>query len=385
MEEPGTMAAGDLGVPEAAAPPGRRRSSLGVVFLTLFLDLAGFSIIFPLTPSLLEYYLGREGRDGLLGSLIRAIESAGAGSDPIYTAALFGGVLGSIYSLLQFLFAPFWGSLSDRTGRKPILIISNAGLALSYLLWAFSGNFLLFVLSRFLAGAASGNISVATAAAADVTSRKERSKEMVVVWIAFGLGFILGPALGAAFSHIDLSARFPALAPLGLNPFSMAAFGAFLLAAFNLLWVSFRFDETLPPESRGRATESRTLNPLAFFRKFEFPGVRRTNVIWFIYLLAFSGMEFTLTFLAHRRFDYTPRMNGLLFVYVGALMVLVQGGLVRRLVPRLGEKKVVAAGIAFSVPGFLLMGWAPTQGILYLGLGLMAMGSGLSQIGRAHV
>jgi MFS family permease len=199
------------------------------------------------------------------------------------------------------------------------------------------------------------------------------------VGIAFGLGFILGPALGAAFSHIDLSARFPALAPLGLNPFSMAAFGAFLLAAFNLLWVSFRFDETLPPESRGRATESRTLNPLAFFRKFEFPGVRRTNVIWFIYLLAFSGMEFTLTFLAHRRFDYTPRMNGLLFVYVGALMVLVQGGLVRRLVPRLGEKKVVAAGIAFSVPGFLLMGWAPTQGILYLGLGLMAMGSGLSQ------
>src|SRR2546422_10628351 len=152
------------GAPPAAA---RRRSPMGVIFLTLFLDLAGFSIIFPLSPSLLEHYLALEGKESFLGHLISwlELESPLAARDPVYTAALFGGVLGSIYSFLQFLFSPVWGSLSDRTGRRPILLISNAGIALSYLFWALSGSFGLFIFSRFLAGAMGGNISVATAAA----------------------------------------------------------------------------------------------------------------------------------------------------------------------------------------------------------------------------
>jgi MFS family permease len=363
-------------------PPAARRSGLGVIFLTLFLDLAGFSIIFPLSPKLLTYYLQLEGREGTLGKVMAFLEWASplAKTDVLYNAALLAGVLGSAYSLLQFVAAPFWGSLSDRTGRKPILLISNAGIALSYLLWAVSGSFILFIASRFLAGAMGGNLSVATAAAADASSREDRSKAMGIVGAAFGLGFILGPAIGAVLSLIDLPQHFPALTRYGLNPFSAAALGAFGLALTSVLWVATRFQETLPPELRGTGrVERRTINPLQFFKRFDYPGVRTVNVITFLYLLAFGGMEFTLTFLATKRFDFTPRDNMWLFVFVGTVMALVQGGLVRRLAPRFGERKVVLWGLLIVIPGFLAMGLGTSPFLLYVGLLFMGVGSGFLQ------
>jgi MFS family permease len=365
--------------PSTGAAP---RFPLVVIFLTLFLDLAGFSIIFPLSPDLLDHYLAIEGSESGLGKLISLIQSASlAPQDRVYTAALFGGVLAALYSILQFLFSPIWGSLSDRTGRKPILIISNCGIALSYLLWALSGNFTLFVVSRLLAGAMGGNISVATAAAADASSRENRAKAMGIVGAAFGLGFICGPAIGGGLSGLDLAARFPSLVPYGVNRFSAAALGAFALALTSVFWVTFRFQETLRPEARGERGERRTINPVRFFRRFDFPGVREVNIITFLYLLAFSGMEFTLTFLAKKVFHYQARDNTWLFVFVGAIMVLVQGGLVRRVVPRFGERLVSVAGLAMVVPGFVIMGCAESYehhpAFLYLGLFFMAVGSGL--------
>jgi len=360
----------------------RRRSTLATVFLTLFLDLAGFSILFPLSPALLEHYLAMEGKGGVLGGIVRAIESASplAMRDPVYAAALFGGALSAMYSLLQFLFAPVWGSLSDRIGRKPVLIISICGMAASYLIWAASGSFPLFIASRILAGAMGGNISVATAAAADLSGASERSKAMGLVGAAFGLGFIFGPTIGGGLSHIDLSRLFPSLAALGVNPFSAAALGAFLLASTNLFWVTFRFDETLPRERR-RKEPPRFRNPFAFFSPSAAPGIRRTNILWFVYLLAFSGMEFTLTFLAHERFGFTPRMNGLMFLYLGVILVLVQGGIVRRIAPRFGERRVAAAGLGLTVPGLALIGLAPRAhiSVFFAGLALLAVGSGLAQ------
>ncbi|MCI0651472.1 MAG: MFS transporter [Planctomycetes bacterium] len=370
-------------VPKTQPQP---RPQLGALFLTLFIDLVGFSIIFPLLPAMLDYYFAREGAESIFGKLLAWLAAAAAapGQDPngLYTdwrvQTLFGGVLGSIYSLLQFICSPVWGSLSDRHGRRPILLITIAGLLVSYLLWAFSGSFLLFVLSRMLGGVMSGNISAATAAIADTTSRAERAKGMAVIGIAFGLGFIVGPAIGGALSLVDLTALIPGAAAWGVSPFSAAALGAALLALANLAWVAARFRETHPPERRGPPAELRTANPLRLFGARDGREIQRTQIAYFVFLVAFSGMEFTLTFLVRERFRWDPVAILWMFVFIGAVLVLVQGGLVRRLAPRFGEKRVAFAGLALIIPGLVLVALAAGTGVLYAGLGLMAAGSALA-------
>ncbi|MGB0344499.1 MAG: MFS transporter, partial [Coraliomargarita sp.] len=193
----------------SANAPGRQ--TLPIVFLTLFLDLVGFSIIFPLFPAMLDYYLPQEGggSGGLLGKLIAPIatlaENSGAEDPRFMTAVLFGGILGSLYSVLQFICAPLWGACSDRVGRRKVLLITIAGLALSYAAWFFAASFWMLVLARVLGGVMGGNLSVATAAVADVTSREKRAGGMAIVGIAFGLGFLVGPAIGGLSSRIDLA------------------------------------------------------------------------------------------------------------------------------------------------------------------------------------
>jgi MFS family permease len=243
----------------------------------------------------------------------------------------------------------------------------------SYLLWVFSGSFALFIASRLLGGVMSGNISVATAAMADSTTSADRAKGMGMGGAAFGLGFILGPALGGMLCHVRVGQQGGIL-----NPFAAVAAGALLLSLTNWIWVATRFEETLGPAERTRRPGGgRTINPARLFARSEFPGVRRTNILWFLYLLGFSGMEFTLTFLAADRFAYGPRDNAYLLTFSGLILVFVQGGLIRRLAPVYGEKRLVIVGLALLVPGFLLTGLAPRQGSLYLGLAVVSLGSAL--------
>ena len=163
-----------------AAPstdPKQGKRTLGIIFLTLFIDLVGFSIIFPLFPAMLDYYLPNGAGDGsLLGQLIAPLsamaERSGAEDPRFMTAVLFGGILGSLYSILQFICAPLWGAYSDRVGRRKVLLITIAGLALSYAAWFFAASFWVLVLARVLGGAMGGNLSVATAAVADSTTRE---------------------------------------------------------------------------------------------------------------------------------------------------------------------------------------------------------------------
>jgi MFS family permease len=349
---------------------------MGVIFLTIFIDLVGFSVIFPLFPAMLQFYLQREGREGVLGAFLKAVESAFGASSEVQVAVLFGGALGSLYSLLQFVFAPIWGSLSDRVGRRPVLLLTIGGISISYLLWFFSGSFTLLVVSRLLGGLMGGNISVATAAVADSTTPANRARGMGIIGAAFGLGFILGPTIGGLLHHF---VKIPASqSAFGVNPFSGVAAAAFCLSTWNFLWVKTRFRETLRPEDRGKANEAkRPINPLRLFRPAEFPGVNLANAIWFVYLIAFSGMEFTLAFLATERFQYTPKENGYMFAFSGLIIAFVQGGMIRQLAPLYGEKKLAVAGLAAVIPGFILTGLAGKQGMLYLGLGLMAFGSAL--------
>ncbi|MCZ6792859.1 MAG: MFS transporter [Planctomycetota bacterium] len=361
--------------------PASRRSPLAVICLTVFLDIAGFSIIFPLLPDMLEHYFEREGSEGLLGFLLGSESGGGLDVQDFRTRVLFGGILGSLYSALQFLSAPLWGSLSDRTGRRPVLLATIAGLALSYVLWFFSGTFLLLVLARCLGGAMSGNIAVASAVIVDVTDEKERAKGMGFLGAALGLGFFIGPALGSLLCLVDLGKITGGA--LGINPFSSAAAGSFLLAAINWIWVRKRFQETLSAEHRDRARHAgRPIHPLKLVRRYEYAGVNRTNLVYFLFFLAFAGMEFTLTFLAKERFDYTRTSMAWIFVYVGFIIILVQGGVIRRVVPRYGERRVALTGLILLPPGFLLTGWAEggtlAHILFYSGLTFLALGSALT-------
>jgi MFS family permease len=360
-------------------PAGARPAGLGVIFLIIFIDLVGFSIVFPLFPSILDYYFAREGDAGLLGAILSFLgqfERAGGGSGH-FTAVLFGGFLGSIYSLLQFVFAPIWGTLSDRFGRRSILLYTVFGTLVSYGIWFFSGSFLLFILARLLGGAMGGNLSVASAAIADVTTRENRSKGMALVGVAFGLGFTLGPAIGGLLAGWNLLDLFPGAERFGVNPFSVPAGFSFLLALLNFLGVVFILRETLPPEKRASPTRSHR-NPLLIFHSRSEPPIRKTNSIYFLYILAFSGMEFTLTFLAAQRFGFGPREIGFMFVHIGFILIVIQGGFVRKAAPRFGEKNLTLAGLVLMILAMLTLAYAPTVPMLYLGLTLMAAGAGLT-------
>lgn len=349
------------------------RKLLGIVFLTVFLDVVGFSILFPLFPDLLRHYLSLEGPDSLIGRVAGALARL-VGDDQSAVEALFGGILGSLYGLLQFLFAPVWGRVSDRIGRRPTLLVTLLGTALSYLLWVFAGSFSLLVAARLLGGAMAGNISTASAVVADSTSARERAGGMGIVGMAIGLGFILGPALGGIFGPRDLGASADWTRGLAPQPFSPCAGVALGLSLLNLLWVAARLPETLPPERRG-AHEARGLAAILRLGKSGAPGVARASVVYFLFLTAFGAAEFTLTFLAMHRLGFAIRDNAWMFVFVGLLIALVQGGLVRRLAPRVGERKLVRLGVGLVVPSFALIAWAPSAAALYLGLTPMAVGS----------
>ncbi|TVP77542.1 MAG: MFS transporter [Puniceicoccaceae bacterium] len=361
----------------------RNRSRLGVIFLTIFLDLVGFSIIFPLFPAMLDYYLPcGGGSDSLLGQLIAPLanwaEASGAENPRFMTAVLFGGFLGSLYSILQFIFAPLWGAYSDRVGRRRVLLITITGMALSYLAWFFAASFWVLVLARIVGGMMGGNLSVATAAVADTTTREKRSGGLAIIGIAFGLGFIVGPAIGGLFAMIDLTALFPALKAYGINPFSVPALVSLLLALINLVWVYRRFEETLPEAKRSDPATARKGIPI--FRLFQCPewATRRTNYVYLIYMLAFSGMEFTLTFLAVERFAFSPAQNGGMFVFIGFILILVQGGIVRRLATPVGEKRLALAGLACGVAAFVTLAMATQLGLFFGALALMAFSIGLT-------
>jgi MFS family permease len=366
--------------PRAAAAP-RHRSVLGLVFLTAFLDLAGFSILFPLFPKLLEHYLALEGPDSALGRLIAWLREFDGDADnaDFLVVTLFGGLLGSLYSILQFLFAPIWGGISDRIGRRPTLLLTLCGTMLSYVAWFFAGSFAVLLVSRLVAGLMAGNLATASAVVADVTTPQNRSKGMGLLGAGIGLGFILGPAIGGLTANYDLSKVWVEGAAWGVNPFSAAALAALVLSAFNFLWAVLRLPETLSAENRGRSSDHRrSANPLVLFGAGAAGGrVARVNLIYFLAFLAFGAAEFTLVFLAVERFDYTPRQNAIMFVFVGLLIALVQGGAIRRLAPRYGDRRLAVAGHVLIAPSFVLVGLARTQLVLYAGLFLMALGSAL--------
>lgn len=352
--------------------PSGARTRLGVVFLVLFLDLVGFSMVFPLYRDMLRFYLVAD--TPLMHAVMVVVRTLGPNAGSDQQAALFGGVLAAIYGGLQFLVAPLWGRLSDRFGRRPILLLSILGTTTAYLLWIFASRFEVLILSRMIAGIMTGNVSVANAAVADITTPQTRGRGMAAVGMAFGLGFILGPAIGG-FSW--------AMAPHGFlgNPFAVPALVAFVLSLANLCWALQGFHETLPRERRTTAAETaRTISLTAMLDPALGAGVSTINSAFLLHTLLFAGMEATLVFLAGQRCGFQPQDNALLFCWMGLLSVVVQGGIFRRLVGRLGPRRLTLLGLALMPPGMLAIAavdLVPHAVVLYAATAILACGTGL--------
>ena len=355
--------------------------TLKIVFLTLFLDLVGFSIIFPLFPAILDYYLPNGQSEtkllhSIIGPIFQLAESSGHPNPKFITTVLFGGLLGSIYSILQFIFAPLWGSLSDTYGRKKILLITITGLAISYLVWGFSGNFWLLLIARLLGGIMSGNLSVATAIVADITPKEKRTSGMAIIGVAFGLGFIMGPAIGGILAQFNLLSYYPELSKIGINPFTLTALFSFMLSLINLVWVSCKLEETLP-EDRRKKTKA---EPFKIFHLFKYGSnqSKQLNFTYLIFMTAFSGMEFTLTFFAVDRFLFSTFQNGMMFVYIGIILIITQGFIVRKVSPKFGAPKLAISGLILSTIAFVLLSFSNSLTLFFSALAVMSLAIGLS-------
>ena len=361
--------------------PEASKKILKLMFLTMFLDLVGFSIIFPMFPAMAKYYLEVDSNNFFLSGMmnlisnIQTISLSADGTPQMSTIVLFGGLLGALYSLLQFLAAPMWGAISDRIGRRPVLLISVFGLLVSYIIWIFSGSFTLLILARLIGGLMSGNMSIASAVVSDVTDAKNRSKGMAAIGIAFALGFVFGPALGGILSLYNPLVEYPNLAAYGVNPFSTPAFLAAGLCLVNFITIWKSFPETLRPGVKGHI--QRSINPLKLLKPLPLPGINLTNMTYFLFITAFSGMEFTLTFLAVERLGYSSMDNAYMFIFIGFVIGMVQGGYVRRKAHQIGEIKMSFQGLVAIIPGLILLAFAQSNWMLYGGLFFLSLGSAM--------
>jgi multidrug resistance protein len=313
------------------------KSAKQVVTLTIFLDLLGFGLIIPQ----LQYY-----------------------ADAFHATPAFIGMIQAIYSLMQFLFAPFWGRLSDRVGRRPVLLVSIAGSAASYVLFALARDAWTIFFSRLLAGITAANLSTAQAYISDVTPPQERTRAMGLIGAAFGVGFILGPAVGGM------------LGAWGGN-FAIGMGGA-MLAGVNWFSAFWRLPESLSPENRRRTSEWYALPLRDLPRILAIPYVGLLALVLFVAVFAIANLESTFVLLAKHRYGLDQRECGYLFAYLGMMSVVVQGGLVGRLSARFGENRLLLGGYLMQVPALLLIPFMPSTGWLLVALAMMAMGGGVA-------
>lgn len=350
-----------------------------IVFFSLLLDLLAFTMILPLLPSLLEHYRVND-QLGLYTSLSNSIGRFRelVGAPERYTSVLFGGFLGSMFSFLQFVVSPIAGGLSDYYGRKPILLLSLFGIMTSYGLWAMSSNFGLFVLARFIGGLSKGNISLSMAIITDVSNKQNRGKGMALVGIAFSLGFIVGPMIGAAFS------RFSDKSSDGW--FVFPAIFAMCLAAADVLFCIVCLKESLPIEKRAKTVINSISQALehvsvkALFRfdavknlsKADLESLKQLGFIYFVYLFLYSGLEFTVTFLMFHKFGFNSIDQAKMFLTTGVVMAILQGAVVRRIKME-KMKQAAVLGLVLIVPSFVIVGLSRSVFWLYIGMVLFAI------------
>jgi MFS family permease len=327
---------------------------LPILFVTVFLDLVGFGIIIPF----LAYY----------------VESFGA-------RAAVVGLLMSSYSLAQFVFAPVWGRLSDRIGRRPILLLGLLGSVAGFTIFGLASTLSMLFLGRALMGIFGATIPTAQAAVADVTAPEDRARGMGLIGAAIGLGFILGPALGGLLANLSSVLRLPLFER---NPYALPCLASAALAASNLVAAAFFLPESLPKERRGSHIAERFSRLDQISRGLTDARIRRLLLTYFLFMLGFTMMEATLTLFIEGRIgagDHAQlvRRVGYLFGFIGIIQVALQGGLVGRLARAFGERQLLIAGCSITALSLAAMPAATSwAGIYGCAFGL-ACGHGLSQ------
>jgi DHA1 family tetracycline resistance protein-like MFS transporter len=304
------------------------RVRLAVVLSVVYIDMLGLGLAFPVLPRLIEEFEG--------GSVSRA--------------AYVYGALAAAYSLMQFLLAPLLGALSDRYGRRPVLLLALVGMAINYLLLALAPTLWLFALARMIAGAFGATFTAAAAYLADTTPPERRAQSFGLIGAAFGFGFITGPALGGVLGAVDL--RLPFMVAAGL-----------CLADF--VFAYFAMPESLAPANR-RPLNWRQANPIGALRAVgRYGSVLGLMVVFLLAVFANRVAEVTWVLFTGYRFGWGPTETGFSLAMVGLMFIVGQGGLVRVLVPRLGERRAVVLGLAVSVVVSALYGVVPYGWMVY--------------------
>lgn len=307
----------------------KRHAALGFIFVTVLLDMLAFGVAAPTLPKLISDFLG--------GSTGRASE--------------YLGLFVTTFAVMQFFFSPVLGMLSDRYGRRPVILLSNFGLALDYIIMALAPSLNWLFLGRTLAGLSASSIPTATAYITDVTEPPKRSKAFGLLGAAFGIGFVVGPAIGGWLGQHD-----PRL------PFWVAGAGSLLNAGYGLLVLP----ESLAPEKRQARLQWKNANPLGALRLLrshtELLGLAAVN------FLGYVAHEIYLTvwiLYVMYRFSWDQRMVGMGLATVGVCQILCSALLVGPIVRKLGERRALLAGIAFAALGFAMYGWAGSSWMIF--------------------
>jgi len=319
--------------PESTDP---RRGALAFLFVTVALDVLAMGIIIPVLPKLVESFLG---------------------GDTAKAAQLFG-LFGSVWALMQFVASPVLGSLSDRFGRRPIILVSSLGLGLDYVFMALAPTLAWLFVGRVISGVTSASFTTAYAYIADVTPPEKRASTYGLVGAAFGLGFVLGPAMGGLLGASD-----PRL------PFWVAGG----MALVNTLYGWFVLPESLPRERR-REVDWRRANPLgsiALFRSS--PGLLALAAVYSLHVLAHNVLPSTFVLYAGHRYGWDARQVGLMLALVGVCSILMQALVVRSFVARFGERIALLTAIAGGIGGYTLYGLASSGAWLLASVPVFAL------------
>ncbi|MDQ6809548.1 MAG: MFS transporter [Verrucomicrobiota bacterium] len=312
----------------------RQRSPLFVLFLTVFIDMVGFGIVIPVLPLYAERF---------------------------HASPVAIGWLTGIYSGMQIIFTPILGRLSDRFGRRPVLMVSIAGTAVGFALMGLAHSVTLLFVARIFAGITGGNISIPQAYIADVTTPETRSKWMGMIGAAFGLGFTFGPMIGGIMSRLSYSA-----------PFYFAAG----LAVANMLLVWVILPESLKEEHRAKPHENAPITDVFHHGRGGMFGM--IVATYFFLIVGFAIMTTLFALFTEKRFGYDARANGYLFGFIGILAVIVQGGLIGRLVKLFGETTLARAGLILTAISLALLPFSVSLTTLLLVCAGLSIGSGIA-------
>jgi DHA1 family tetracycline resistance protein-like MFS transporter len=322
-----------------SSAPAPRRAALAFIFITVLLDVLAMGMIIPVLPSIITGFLH---------------------GDTVRTAEVLG-LFATVWAVMQFIASPVLGALSDRFGRRPLVLLSNFGLGLDYILMALAPGLGWLFVGRVVAGITSASISTASAYIADVTPPEKRAASFGLLGAAFGVGFVLGPALGGVLGGVNPHLPFWAAAGLSLA---------------NALYGLFVLPESLPPERRTPFAwkNANPVGSLLLLRSL--PAVLGLAGVYFLYCLSQNAIYSMFVLYGNHRYGWGERTVGLTLGLVGVLSLIVQGGLVRPVVRHLGERRTLVLGLVTSTLGFLAFGLASTGALFWAAQLIMAF-SGL--------